>query len=124
MELVLGGGSFDTGVNNITVEGGISGDRSLSKKGAGILTLNGDLSYTGSTTVAAGKLVVNGALTHSPDVTVANGAQLFAASIVADSLTIGGSNNSSAQAVPEPSAMVLAILGGLGLMTFLLRRRK
>jgi autotransporter-associated beta strand protein len=118
MEIVLGGGTFDTGANNITIGGKISGTGSLTKTGSGILTLNGDLSYTGSTTVTSGSLIVEGALTQSPDITV-TGAEthLRAASIVAETLTINsGTNAGSAQSVPEPSAIVLALLGGLGLL--------
>jgi autotransporter-associated beta strand protein len=51
--LVFTGGSFD-------VLGGISEAGSLIKEGTGTLTLSGNNSYTGATTVTAGQLTVNG----------------------------------------------------------------
>ncbi|MCC6123897.1 MAG: hypothetical protein IT426_02965 [Pirellulales bacterium] len=121
LELVLGGGSFDTGAHKITIGGDISGNSPLTKKGAGDLLLQGDLSYTGATTVLAGKMTVSGFLSHSPSVSVKGDAQFNAAGIIAEALTIGGT--SSAQAVPEPSAIALALWGGLSLLAFSLRRR-
>ena len=97
LELVPGGGLFDTGPKNITVNGAIGGDGSILKQGDGALTLTGALNYAGSTTVAAGTLVVAGAL-DSPAVAVLGDSQLFAASIVADTLTVGGTSGAGAPA--------------------------
>jgi autotransporter-associated beta strand protein len=126
MELVLGGGSFDTGDRNITVAGLISGDQSLTKKGAGTLLVTGELSYTGSTKVIEGTLDIDGPLTCSPIVTVeGEGAELLAQSIVADTLTIGagamvvikpipGGPNAETdlKTLPEPGMMALLITAG------------
>ena len=49
------------GSNVVTLTGGISGSASLTKYGAGTLTLAGSNSYTGGTTVAAGTLVIGAA---------------------------------------------------------------
>ena len=124
LELVEGGYLFYAGTNDITVGGQLSGAGSLIKEGPGTLTLDGNPSYSGSTTVTAGTLVVTGALTQSPNIAVEGDAQLFAARIVADTLTIGtGSGTSSSQTVPEPSAIILAMFGGLCLFAYQLRRR-
>jgi autotransporter-associated beta strand protein len=120
LEMVLGGGTFDTGAHNITVSGDIGGSFPLTKKGTGDLVLQGDSNYTGATTVLAGKMIVTGSLSHSPSVLVQGAAQLSAAGIVTDALTIGGASN--AQAVPEPSAIALLLLGGFSI-AFSLRRR-
>jgi autotransporter-associated beta strand protein len=125
MELVAGGGLFDTGPKDVAVTGAITGNGSLVKQGGGTLTLVAEPSYTGSTTVAAGTLIVEGALTHSPNIAVERDAKLIAASIVADSLTIGGGpSGASVNAVPEPSAIVLALVAGFGFTIYKLRRRR
>jgi len=54
--LNAGGGTFDTNGNNATLLGAISGSGSLTKIGAGVLTLSGANTYTGGTTLAAGTL--------------------------------------------------------------------
>jgi autotransporter-associated beta strand protein len=133
MELVLGGGSFDTGDHNITVGGLISGDGSLTKKGSGTLSLVGGVKYTGSTIVTAGTLDIAGPLTDSPTIIVeGENSELLAQSIVADTLTIGSGTISGGatadadlKAVPEPGAMaLLATAGWLAPLVFLSRRRK
>ena len=67
--LVFAGGSFD-------VLGGISQVGSLSKEGAGTLTISGSNTYTGATTVAAGLLTVNGSISSSALTTVQSGAAI------------------------------------------------
>jgi autotransporter-associated beta strand protein len=125
LELVSGGGLFDTGPKDITVGGNISGEGALLKQGSGTLTLSGEVNSAASTTVAAGALVVAGAL-NSPTITVEDGAQLIAAGITAGTLTIGGAgaSSNSLQTVPEPGAFALFAIGALGLFMFPLRRRR
>ncbi|GAB5559230.1 MAG: autotransporter-associated beta strand repeat-containing protein [Synoicihabitans sp.] len=48
------GATFDTNNNNVTLAAAISGTGVFSKQGAGILTLNGTNTYTGTTTVNGG----------------------------------------------------------------------
>jgi len=72
--LGAGGGTINTNGFNTTISQAISGG-SLTKAGAGTLTLSGTSSYTGGTTVQAGTLSVNGSIASSA-VTVDSGATL------------------------------------------------
>ena len=51
-----GGGNFDTDGNNATLAGFISGSGSLTKVGAGVLTLSDTNSYSGGTSLDGGTL--------------------------------------------------------------------
>jgi autotransporter-associated beta strand protein len=88
----------------------------LEKIGAGSLTLTGDLTYPGDTTVNEGTLNVNALNTPSATVTVMDGAVLNAVSITADTLIIGGTPNLAA--VPEPSTLALLAISGLAALGF------
>jgi autotransporter-associated beta strand protein len=62
MQLVAGGGTFDTGSQNMTLAQSISGSGiPLVKLGAGSLTLAAGNTYTGGTTVSQGTLLVSNA---------------------------------------------------------------
>jgi autotransporter-associated beta strand protein len=126
LELISGGGLFDTGANNIAVGGDLSGSGALVKRGTGTLTLGGAHNTAASTTVVAGMLDVAGTL-NSTTITVAGGAQLTAAAIIADTLTIGGPADAACRnprSVPEPGTFVLVLLAGLTFVTFPVRRRR
>lgn len=73
---------------NDTYSGVISGAGSLTKDGAGTLTLSGVNTYTGATTVTAGRLAVNGSIASSA-VTVGAGGNLGGAGTVG-ALTLNG----------------------------------
>ena len=85
-----GGATFDTNGNNVTFANAIgnSGVGGLTKAGAGILTLNGANSYTGSTLVSTGtlKLASGATLANSTAIDVASGATFDAS---AAPLTVG-----------------------------------
>ena len=99
-----------------TLNGGISGDGSLLQEGAGTLTLNGDNSYTGGTTISAGVLVAGhsnalgftGAIINNATLAIGSGVTLArlvtswgAASVLSGSgtytpggtFTLGGAGN-------------------------------
>jgi fibronectin-binding autotransporter adhesin len=67
--------------NDLIFSGAISGNGSLTKLGAGTLTLTGINSISGPTSVAAGELSVNGSLANSA-VDVASGASLSGSGLV------------------------------------------
>jgi outer membrane autotransporter protein len=54
--LNAGGGTFDTNGNNVTLGATIGGTGGLTKSGAGTLSLSGDNTYAGVTTISAGTL--------------------------------------------------------------------
>ncbi len=84
VELLSGGGIFDTQSYSIAVPAVIYGDGGLTKTGSGILTLSGVNTYTGATVVSNGTLAVaSGAVLAGP-VVVADGGTLS----VADNTTV------------------------------------
>lgn len=80
--LNAGGGTIDTQGYASTLSQGITGSGALTKLGGGVLTLNGNNSVGGGTTVAAGTLVVG-------DATHAN-ALLAGSTLVNSGATLGG----------------------------------
>ncbi|WP_175216500.1 autotransporter outer membrane beta-barrel domain-containing protein, partial [Achromobacter deleyi] len=91
-----GGGTIDTNGFNSTVSQGITGTGSMTKAGAGILTFNGNNTYSGGTNVNAGTLVVGssaasaGALSGGGAVAVASGATLGGYGSVTGNVTNNG----------------------------------
>jgi fibronectin-binding autotransporter adhesin len=55
--LEASGGTIDSGSNDVTLTGAISGPGRLTKLGSGTLTLRGPVSYTGGTVILGGKVV-------------------------------------------------------------------
>ena len=84
--IALGGGSLTIGVDNSTssfagniTDAGSANSAtggSIVKVGSGSLTLNGNNSYTGSTTVSAGTLVIGKSFTTGGAVSIASGSSL------------------------------------------------
>ena len=66
--------------------GSITGNATLTKTGAGSLTLGGTSTYTGATTVSGGALIVAGSLGNTPT-TVSSGAMLAGGGTLAGSVT-------------------------------------
>lgn len=84
-----------------TITGDITGDGSLTKAGAGTLTLEGDKAYTGDTLVSGGTLILNGAIPGN--LTVNSGATFKGSS------TIGGNFVSSGTVAPGNSIGILTV---------------
>jgi autotransporter-associated beta strand protein len=95
------GGTFETDASvTLTLTSTVTGEGKLTKTGNGILILNGDNDYTGTTEVNAGTLLVNGTQTGATgDVTVASGATLggtgtiFGATTIESGGTLTGATN-------------------------------
>ena len=110
MPLILGlGTTVNAASGNITINGGISGATyGLAKTGSNTLTLTGNNTYTGATSVSAGTLVVNGDQSGATgNVTVASGARL------AGTGTVGGDTTFNSGAIHAPGAV-----GAAGLQAF------
>ncbi len=91
-----GNAGFDTGPNNVTLatgfgDGGVGG---LIKLGTGKLTLNGAVSYTGTTTVSNGVLALDssGSIAASTNITVLSGATLDVSAQSGGGLTLQNQN--------------------------------
>jgi autotransporter-associated beta strand protein len=94
----------------------------LSLGGNGELILSGTGSYSGGTVVTAGQLVVmnSEALADGTRLTVgAGGTAVFQLAAAAASPQV----SSAASPVPEPGALVLLAVGGIGLLGFARRWR-
>jgi autotransporter-associated beta strand protein len=88
---VLGNNLFAE-VSGAIQDGGVAGGTggSLVKAGGGILTLSGNNSYTGTTTVNAGALIVNGSIASSSLTTVNDGAALIGSGTVGSTVVNRG----------------------------------
>ncbi len=65
-------------------------NRQLNKQGAGTLEINGNSTYTGTTTVSAGSLIINGSTSTSSAVTVASNGTLGGSGTVGGATTVNG----------------------------------
>jgi fibronectin-binding autotransporter adhesin len=102
-----------------TYGGNITGDGTLTKLGAGALTLTGSSTFTGQTTVSSGTLVLGSGNALGPDaaVVVASGATLQATQpirigYIASSGTVLGSENLSATLTVTNSGDIGGIANG------------
>ena len=82
------GGTVDTDGNDNTFSGALTGPGSLTKAGAGRLTLTGSNSYVGTTTVNAGALLVNGTHAGGAAYTVNTGGTLGGTGTISGAVNI------------------------------------
>ena len=137
INVVAAGGNFHTNGLNATLSGVISGVGTLTKTGAGILTLNpvADLTALGGLTSGGGTTLVNGPLGNGSSVASAtNGGHLAfgTTSQTLASLNIGAGSTvsfsggaasafgspgfKSTANVPEPGTIGLLLVGALGML--------
>lgn len=100
MDLILSATrTFSAASGDLAVGGVISGTGGLAKTGDNALTLSGQNSYFGVTSVDAGTLSVNGnQLSATGAVNVASGAKLYGNGILGGATTIVGTHSSGAAA--------------------------
>jgi len=98
--------------STLTANNEISGSGSLTKLGAGILSLSGANTYSGGTTISSGSLIVNnttGSGTGSGALFIASGASLGGSGTIGGAATVNGSLN------PGNSPGVMTFNAGLTL---------
>jgi outer membrane autotransporter protein len=90
--LTVGSNNLSTTVSGVISDGGVSGGvgGSLTKVGAGTLTLSGTDTYTGATTINGGTLLVTGSIATSSSVTVNAGATLAGTGTVSSTVVNSG----------------------------------
>jgi autotransporter-associated beta strand protein len=108
--LTLIGNNLFAEVSGTIQDGGLSGGTggSLLKAGNGILTLSGNNTYTGTTTVNAGALIVNGSIASSSLTTVNAGAALIGSGTVGSTVVNGGGFLVPGTVFSTPSSMTVA----------------
>jgi len=83
--------SIDTNSQNVTFASVLSSSGgTLTKFGAGTLTLSGADTYSGSTTITGGTLLVNGSLSPSSAVSLASGTTIGGSGTIGGSLSVTG----------------------------------
>jgi autotransporter-associated beta strand protein len=107
--LTVGGNNLSTEVSGSIRDGGIVGGvgGALTKTGTGTLTLSGNNTYTGATTVNAGTLLVNGSIASSSLTTVNAGGTLGGIGTIGNTTINGGTLS------PGNSIGTLTIQGNL-----------
>jgi autotransporter-associated beta strand protein len=120
--ILLGNNKLITGSNDLstTFSGIIQDTGSLEKIGHGTLTLIGENTYTGGTTIEGGKLVIanqSGSSTGSGPVSVTTGT-LGGSGIIAGATTIGTGSGTDALLAPAAGTTVQATLTIESALTF------
>jgi len=113
------------GTGNVTLTGIVSGSGGLTQAGSGILRLNANNTYNGTTTVSAGTLAINSSerIANTSNLLVNGGTFNLGAfnetvgTVTMSSGSIGGSGNLTGTSYALQGGTVNAILGGGGAVT-------
>ena len=113
---LFNGGSI-TNANNVTITGDISGSGSLTKTGAGTLTLSGSNTHTGDTSITSGTLSIGSDSHLGAGALTLNGGALSVtgSSLTIDNAIILGSNGGSVS--NANSLMLSGGISGTGALT-------
>jgi autotransporter-associated beta strand protein len=107
--------ALTVGANNAstTYAGALGGNGSFTKAGSGALTLSGNNTYTGATTVNAGTLAVTGSLSATPAITINGGTlSLDSTNAVAATTTITLANASGTAFNLTANQTISSLRGG------------
>jgi outer membrane autotransporter protein len=110
--------TIDTGANNDTISGIISGTGGLTKIGSGSLDLTATSTYTGVTTISAGTLVVDGSIASSSSLTIAAGATLGGSGVVPSFVVPSGASVAPGALTSYSTLKVAGTLGFLSGSTY------
>ncbi len=99
--------TLDTGANDVTLSGVITGSGALTKRGTGKLTVSGTNTNTGLTTIAEGAIVLGGTTSSLAATTVSAGARLTGSGTIRGNLTNAG------QLSPGASPGTINVVGNL-----------
>jgi fibronectin-binding autotransporter adhesin len=105
--------TIDTGANNDTISGVISGTGGLTKIGSGSLDLTATSTYTGATIISAGTLVVDGSIASSSSLTIAAGTTLAGSGVVPHFVVPSGATVAPGALTPFSTLHVAGALGFL-----------
>lgn len=110
----------------LTISGPVRGPAALIKSQDGTLVLSGGNEYTGGTVVSAGILQVAAAngLPPGGSLTIDAGGTVVLSSGLAAAASSAAQDGQKANAVPEPTMLVLLATGALGMAAWLRRGRK
>jgi autotransporter-associated beta strand protein len=123
MRLTNGSPTFDSSNSAITLSGILSGNGGLTKTGTGVLNLNSNNTYTGTTTVAAGTLqgigVVSGPVSIQSNAGISAGGYLARGTLtVSNNVTVSpGASVVIDQASTAASTDLIRVYGNLTLDT-------
>jgi len=105
--ITLGASSSVGGAGNSTFSGAISGAGfSLTKVGAGTLTLSGNNTYNGTTTVSGGRLNISG--TNASQISLANGTTLGGIGSTTGTLTTSAGSSIALNGTTPTSGLVVS----------------
>lgn len=114
--VVLTGNTALGGSGNLFLQGVITGNYSLTNIGTGVVTLNSNNTYSGSTVISSGTIALakNGSIAASPAIIIGSGA-VFDVSGLASALALGAGQQIQVAANGTSAASTINMSSGLNL---------